>query len=162
MLVCKLYACGSLAAIWNRNPQREAASIVFFFIIIDLPHCQGRWKRFEMSDFHNRSQTSARRSDYVWQYEYYDDEEPVSFEGLKAHRCKLDTACLQTICRCFHCLLFCTWCMFVCACVYLYNARESSKIFCLQTGWLVMILFFLHDLLTDLMVARGSTFSLLN
>ncbi|XP_031600547.2 melanocortin-2 receptor accessory protein 2A [Oreochromis aureus] len=40
----------------------------------------------EMSDFHNRSQTSARRSDYVWQYEYYDDEEPVSFEGLKAHR----------------------------------------------------------------------------
>ncbi|KAM8725549.1 melanocortin-2 receptor accessory protein 2A-like [Acanthopagrus schlegelii] len=39
-----------------------------------------------MSDFHNRSQSSARRSDYVWQYEYYDDEEPVSFEGLKAHR----------------------------------------------------------------------------
>ncbi|XP_059213012.1 melanocortin-2 receptor accessory protein 2A-like [Centropristis striata] len=39
-----------------------------------------------MSDLHNRSQTSARRSDYVWQYEYYDDEEPVSFEGLKAHR----------------------------------------------------------------------------
>ncbi|KAM3603077.1 uncharacterized protein V6R79_016159 [Siganus canaliculatus] len=39
-----------------------------------------------MSDFHNRSQISARRSDYVWQYEYYDDEEPVSFEGLKAHR----------------------------------------------------------------------------
>lgn len=39
-----------------------------------------------MSDFHNRSQTSARRSDYVWQYEYYDEEEPVSFEGLKAHR----------------------------------------------------------------------------
>ncbi|XP_058469828.1 melanocortin-2 receptor accessory protein 2A-like [Solea solea] len=39
-----------------------------------------------MSDFHNRSQTSARRGDYVWQYEYYDDEEPVSFEGLKAHR----------------------------------------------------------------------------
>ncbi|XP_027897067.1 melanocortin-2 receptor accessory protein 2A [Xiphophorus couchianus] len=39
-----------------------------------------------MSDFHNRSQVSARRSDYVWQYEYYDDEEPLSFEGLKAHR----------------------------------------------------------------------------
>ncbi|KAM4712771.1 melanocortin-2 receptor accessory protein 2A-like [Anableps anableps] len=39
-----------------------------------------------MSDFLNRSQVSARRSDYVWQYEYYDDEEPVSFEGLKAHR----------------------------------------------------------------------------
>uniref|UniRef100_A0A3B3THA7 Melanocortin 2 receptor accessory protein 2b n=1 Tax=Poecilia latipinna TaxID=48699 RepID=A0A3B3THA7_9TELE len=39
-----------------------------------------------MSDFHNRSQVSARRSDYVWQYEYYEDEEPVSFEGLKAHR----------------------------------------------------------------------------
>lgn len=44
---------------------------------------------FEMSDFNNRSQNSARRGDYVWQYEYYDDEEPVSFEGLKAHRCKL-------------------------------------------------------------------------
>ncbi|KAM9703784.1 melanocortin-2 receptor accessory protein 2A-like isoform 1-T2 [Menidia menidia] len=39
-----------------------------------------------MSDFHNRSHANARRSDYVWQYEYYDDEEPVSFEGLKAHR----------------------------------------------------------------------------
>ncbi|XP_037541458.1 melanocortin-2 receptor accessory protein 2A-like [Nematolebias whitei] len=39
-----------------------------------------------MSDFHNRSQISARRSDYVWQYEYYDDEEPVSFEGLRVHR----------------------------------------------------------------------------
>ncbi|KAM6915734.1 melanocortin-2 receptor accessory protein 2B-like isoform 1-T2 [Xenentodon cancila] len=39
-----------------------------------------------MSGIHNRSQISARRSDYVWQYEYYDDEEPVSFEGLKAHR----------------------------------------------------------------------------
>ncbi|XP_022045070.1 melanocortin-2 receptor accessory protein 2A [Acanthochromis polyacanthus] len=38
-----------------------------------------------MSDSHNRSQASARRSDYVWQYEYY-DEEPVSFEGLRAHR----------------------------------------------------------------------------
>ncbi|KAL7394504.1 hypothetical protein ABVT39_027060 [Epinephelus coioides] len=24
--------------------------------------------------------------DYEWRYEYYDDEEPVSFEGLKAHR----------------------------------------------------------------------------
>ncbi|XP_029966037.1 melanocortin-2 receptor accessory protein 2A [Salarias fasciatus] len=39
-----------------------------------------------MSDFHNQSRTSARRSDYVWQYEYYDDDEPVSFEGLKAHK----------------------------------------------------------------------------
>lgn len=44
-----------------------------------------------MSDFTNRSQNSARRGDYVWQYEYYDDEEPVSFEGLKAHRCELKT-----------------------------------------------------------------------
>ncbi len=48
-----------------------------------------------MSDFHNRSQTSARRSDYVWQYEYYDDEEPVSFEGLKAHRCKRECKCVH-------------------------------------------------------------------
>uniref|UniRef100_A0A1A8BF06 Melanocortin 2 receptor accessory protein 2a n=1 Tax=Nothobranchius kadleci TaxID=1051664 RepID=A0A1A8BF06_NOTKA len=39
-----------------------------------------------MSELHNRSQISARRSDYVWQYEYYDEEVPVSFEGLKAHR----------------------------------------------------------------------------
>ncbi|KAM3861066.1 melanocortin-2 receptor accessory protein 2A-like [Diretmus argenteus] len=39
-----------------------------------------------MSHYHNQSQASARRSDYVWQYEYYDDEEPVSFEGLGAHR----------------------------------------------------------------------------
>uniref|UniRef100_A0A8C6U689 Melanocortin-2 receptor accessory protein 2 n=1 Tax=Neogobius melanostomus TaxID=47308 RepID=A0A8C6U689_9GOBI len=39
-----------------------------------------------MTDFTNGSQTSAHRGDYVWQYEYYDDEEPVSFEGLKAHR----------------------------------------------------------------------------
>ncbi|XP_070690889.1 melanocortin-2 receptor accessory protein 2A-like [Pempheris klunzingeri] len=31
--------------------------------------------------------TSASPSaDYEWRYEYYDDEEPVSFEGLKAHR----------------------------------------------------------------------------
>lgn len=50
-----------------------------------------------MSDFHNRSQTSARRSDYVWQYEYYDDEEPVSFEGLKAHRCELNAPVLQSV-----------------------------------------------------------------
>lgn len=40
----------------------------------------------EMPDFTNGSQSSAHRSDYVWQYEYYDDDEPVSFEGLKAHR----------------------------------------------------------------------------
>ncbi|XP_053736197.1 melanocortin-2 receptor accessory protein 2A-like [Synchiropus splendidus] len=39
-----------------------------------------------MSHLNNRSQTSARRSDYVWQYEYYDDDEPVSYEGLRAHR----------------------------------------------------------------------------
>ncbi|KAK7906623.1 hypothetical protein WMY93_015235 [Mugilogobius chulae] len=39
-----------------------------------------------MTDLTNGSRSSARRSDYVWQYEYYDDEEPVSFEGLKAHR----------------------------------------------------------------------------
>ncbi|KAM6954097.1 melanocortin-2 receptor accessory protein 2B-like [Aplochiton taeniatus] len=39
-----------------------------------------------MSEFHNQSRASARGSDYVWRYEYYDDEEPVSFEGLSAHR----------------------------------------------------------------------------
>lgn len=41
-----------------------------------------------MSNFSNRSRSSAHRRDYVWQYEYYDDEEPVSFEGLKANRCE--------------------------------------------------------------------------
>uniref|UniRef100_A0A4W5Q4U5 Melanocortin 2 receptor accessory protein 2b n=1 Tax=Hucho hucho TaxID=62062 RepID=A0A4W5Q4U5_9TELE len=42
-----------------------------------------------MSEIHNYNQSrpsSTRGSDYVWQYEYYDDDEPVSFEGLKAHR----------------------------------------------------------------------------
>ncbi|CAL8315583.1 unnamed protein product [Lota lota] len=39
-----------------------------------------------MTEFQNQSRANPHRSDYVWQYEYYDDEEPVSFEGLKAHR----------------------------------------------------------------------------
>ncbi|XP_023829327.1 melanocortin-2 receptor accessory protein 2A-like [Salvelinus sp. IW2-2015] len=43
-----------------------------------------------MSEIHNNYNQSrpsiTRGSDYVWQYEYYDDDEPVSFEGLKAHR----------------------------------------------------------------------------
>ncbi|KAK0132275.1 Melanocortin-2 receptor accessory protein 2A [Merluccius polli] len=39
-----------------------------------------------MNEFQNKSRENPHRSDYVWQYEYYDDEEPVSFEGLKAHR----------------------------------------------------------------------------
>lgn len=41
-----------------------------------------------MSALGNRSQSSARRGDYIWQYEYYDYEEPVSFDGLRAHRCE--------------------------------------------------------------------------
>lgn len=41
-----------------------------------------------MSALGNSSQSSARRGDYTWQYEYYDYEEPVSFEGLRAHRCE--------------------------------------------------------------------------
>lgn len=41
-----------------------------------------------MSEFGNRSRSSAHRRDYIWQYEYYDDEEPVSFEGLRANRCE--------------------------------------------------------------------------
>lgn len=72
----------AIMAIWN-SFRVHSGLISFVFC------CQGTWHRLEMSDFHNRSQTSARRSDYVWQYEYYDDEEPVSFEGLKAHRCKM-------------------------------------------------------------------------
>ncbi|KAJ8354140.1 hypothetical protein SKAU_G00217070 [Synaphobranchus kaupii] len=41
-----------------------------------------------MSEFHNPNKTrpSARGPAYIWEYEYYDDDEPVSFEGLKAHR----------------------------------------------------------------------------
>lgn len=45
-------------------------------------------QRVIMSDFSNRSRSSAHRRDYIWQYEYYDDEEPVSFEGLRANRCE--------------------------------------------------------------------------
>ncbi|KAG7260558.1 hypothetical protein CRUP_037544 [Coryphaenoides rupestris] len=41
---------------------------------------------FEMNASENRSAAQPPRSDYVWQYEYYDEDEPVSFEGLKAHR----------------------------------------------------------------------------
>lgn len=41
-----------------------------------------------MPDSSNRSLSGAHRRDYIWQYEYYDDEEPVSFEGLKANRCE--------------------------------------------------------------------------
>ncbi|XP_016111628.1 melanocortin-2 receptor accessory protein 2B [Sinocyclocheilus grahami] len=36
-----------------------------------------------MSEYSNQSQSGA---DYEWHYEYYDDEEPVSFEGLRANR----------------------------------------------------------------------------
>ncbi|XP_041708645.2 melanocortin-2 receptor accessory protein 2A-like [Coregonus clupeaformis] len=41
-----------------------------------------------MSEFNqsNISGGNAPDPDYKWTYEYYDDEEPVSFEGLKAHR----------------------------------------------------------------------------
>ncbi|KAL0965061.1 hypothetical protein UPYG_G00276240 [Umbra pygmaea] len=42
-----------------------------------------------MSEIRNYNQSrpsSSPGSDYVWQYEYYDVNEPVSFEGLKAHR----------------------------------------------------------------------------
>ncbi|XP_041043283.1 melanocortin-2 receptor accessory protein 2-like [Carcharodon carcharias] len=31
------------------------------------------------------NKTTVSNSDYIWRYEYYDDE-PVSFEGLKAHK----------------------------------------------------------------------------
>lgn len=44
--------------------------------------------RVIMSDFSNCSRSGAHRRDYIWQYEYYDDEEPVSFEGLGANRCE--------------------------------------------------------------------------
>ncbi|XP_018599083.1 melanocortin-2 receptor accessory protein 2A-like [Scleropages formosus] len=36
-----------------------------------------------MSGSRNSSSGAAH---YVWEYEYYDDDEPVSFEGLRAHR----------------------------------------------------------------------------
>nr|XP_006626090.2 PREDICTED: melanocortin-2 receptor accessory protein 2 isoform X1 [Lepisosteus oculatus] len=34
----------------------------------------------------NKTRHTARGPDYYWEYEYYDYDEPVSFEGLKAHR----------------------------------------------------------------------------
>lgn len=33
------------------------------------------------------SHHALSHSDYTWEYEYYEFE-PVSFEGLKAHKCK--------------------------------------------------------------------------
>lgn len=33
------------------------------------------------------SQQALSNSDYTWDYEYY-EYGPVSFEGLKAHKCK--------------------------------------------------------------------------
>ncbi|XP_051748164.1 melanocortin-2 receptor accessory protein 2B [Ctenopharyngodon idella] len=36
-----------------------------------------------MTEYSNHSQSAG---DYEWHYEYYDDEEPVSFEGLRANR----------------------------------------------------------------------------
>ncbi|XP_060776683.1 melanocortin-2 receptor accessory protein 2A [Neoarius graeffei] len=35
---------------------------------------------------HPNTTAGGSRTDYEWRYEYYDDEEPVSFEGLKAHK----------------------------------------------------------------------------
>lgn len=37
---------------------------------------------------HPNTTAGVSRTDYEWRYEYYDDEEPVSFEGLRAHKCK--------------------------------------------------------------------------
>ncbi|XP_062395735.1 melanocortin-2 receptor accessory protein 2A [Sardina pilchardus] len=34
----------------------------------------------------NNISNTSPREDYEWRYEYYEDDEPVSFEGLKAHR----------------------------------------------------------------------------
>ncbi|MBN3311112.1 MRP2A protein, partial [Amia calva] len=34
----------------------------------------------------NKTRHPGRGHDYTWHYEYYDYDEPVSFEGLKAHR----------------------------------------------------------------------------
>ncbi|XDV24286.1 hypothetical protein PO909_028504 [Leuciscus waleckii] len=36
-----------------------------------------------MTEYSNQSRAGG---DYEWHYEYYDDEEPVSFEGLRANR----------------------------------------------------------------------------
>ncbi|GCB68006.1 hypothetical protein scyTo_0000803 [Scyliorhinus torazame] len=42
--------------------------------------------RYEMSEVNPiANKTTDSNSDYIWRYEYYDDE-PVSFEGLKAHK----------------------------------------------------------------------------
>ncbi|XP_052474132.1 melanocortin-2 receptor accessory protein 2A-like [Carassius gibelio] len=39
-----------------------------------------------MPRFQHLNSTSMPNHNYEWSYEYYDDEDPVSFEGLKAHR----------------------------------------------------------------------------
>ncbi|XP_048841541.1 melanocortin-2 receptor accessory protein 2A-like isoform X1 [Brienomyrus brachyistius] len=39
-----------------------------------------------MPKFQNSSK-SGSGPHYVWEYEYYDDDEPVSFDNLTAHRC---------------------------------------------------------------------------
>lgn len=46
---------------------------------------------------------SASNSDYTWEYEYYEIG-PVSFEGLKAHKCKSCAAPWG------HCLMFLLTC----------------------------------------------------
>lgn len=50
-----------------------------------------RVRRVEMSAqrlaSNRTSLQSASDSDYTWEYEYYEIG-PVSFEGLKAHKCK--------------------------------------------------------------------------
>lgn len=37
---------------------------------------------------HPNATAGVLHTDYEWRYEYYDEEEPVSFEGLRAHKCK--------------------------------------------------------------------------
>ncbi|XP_076135603.1 melanocortin-2 receptor accessory protein 2A [Alosa pseudoharengus] len=39
-----------------------------------------------MSALPSNITNTSPREDYEWRYEYYEDDEPVSFEGLKAHR----------------------------------------------------------------------------
>lgn len=65
--------------------------------------------RLEMTEHHYISNKTSQHallshSDYTWEYEYY-EYGPVSFEDLKAHKCKfyLDALCVQ--------ILFCSFSM---------------------------------------------------
>lgn len=69
----------------NSKTGVSAVSVSFFFL---CPHLSSPFLS-EMSHAVGPNGTGpAPLSDYEWSYEYYDEEELVSFEGLKVHRCE--------------------------------------------------------------------------